>query len=284
MVTGASRGIGQCFARALAARSWNVILVARTSDQLEQLADELSRTFGIRAETISLDLAVDGAAAQLRQITMERELDVELLVNNAALGDKGEFSGLSPEGQSDVIRLNALALVEITRQLLPPMIARRRGAIINVSSTAGFQPMPYFAIYAATKAFVTSFSMALAEEVRAKGISVVTLCPGPTRAQSHTGDDRSKLPGGRQPAEEVVEAALRQTELQGGLVVPRLINKATVFSNRLMPLQLSARSLHEQCGLEIRRSRFRIRRPREHAPTIQNWAMPIAQLATRILR
>lgn len=241
LVTGASRGIGDCFARALAARSWNVILVARTSDQLEKLAAELSATFGIRAETVCLDLAVDGAAAELCRITMERELDVELLVNNAALGDHGAFLKLSPDRQSDVIRLNALALVEITRRLLPPMIAKRHGAIINVSSTASFQPMPYFAVYAATKAFVTSFSMALAEEVRAQGISVVTLCPGPTRAPSHTEVPPSKLPGGRQPAEEVVEEALRQSELQGGLVIPRLINKATAFSNRFMPLQLSAK-------------------------------------------
>ena len=241
LVTGASRGIGHCFARALAARSWNVILVARTTDQLEQLADELSGTFGIRAETVTLDLTVDGAAAELCRITMERELDVELLVNNAGFGDRGEFSKLSPEGQSTAIRLNALALVEVTHQLLPPMIAKRRGAIVNVSSTTSFQPMPYFAVYAATKAFVTSFSMALAEEVRAQGITVVTLCPGPTRAQSDTeGDSRSILPGGRQPAEEVVEEALRRIE-KGGLVIPRLINKATAFSNRFMPLQLSAK-------------------------------------------
>jgi len=113
-----------------------------------------------------------------------------------------------------------------------------------VSSTAGFQPMPYVAVYAATKAFVTSFSMALAEEVRAHGITVVTLCPGPTRTESRREEDSpSKFPGGLQPAEEVVDEALRQIDRHGGLVVPRLINKAMAFSNRLMPLQLSAKTV-----------------------------------------
>src|SRR5436853_3429441 len=109
----------------------------------------------------------------------------------------------SPDVQSNMIRLNALALVELTHHFLPPMIARRRGTIINVSSTAGFQPMPYVAVYAATKAFVTSFSMALAEEVRPHGITVVTLCPGPTRTEPENGENsQSSYPGGRQPAEE----------------------------------------------------------------------------------
>ena len=242
LVTGASRGIGNFFARALAARAWDVIVVARSKDQIEQLAAELSGAFGIRTEAVALDLTADGAAAELSRITAERGLDVELLVNNAAAGDRGEIRKLPLHEQSNMIRLNVLALVEITHHLLPPMIAKKRGAIINVSSTAGFQPMPYAAVYAASKAFVTSFSMALAEEVRAHGVTVVTLCPGPTRTESHTEEDsQSGFPGGRQPAEDVVAEALRQIDRQGGLVVPRLINKAMAFSNRLMPLQLSAK-------------------------------------------
>jgi short-subunit dehydrogenase len=240
LVTGASRGIGECFARSLAARGWNLILVARTTDRLEQLAAELSAAFGIRAETVTLDLAGNGAAAELRRIVGDRELDVELLVNDAGLGDYGEFTQIPPDRQSAAIRLNTLALVELTSELLPPMLAKRRGAIINVSSTACFQPMPYFAVYAATKAFVTSFSLALAEEVRGQGIHVVTLCPGPTRAPSHTDADfRSKVPP--QPAEEVVEAALRQSEQHGGLVIPRLSNRAMAVGARVIPLQLGAK-------------------------------------------
>jgi uncharacterized protein len=244
VVTGSSRGIGACFARALAARSWNLVLVARTRNQVEELAGELSGSFGIQAESIALDLTVAGAAAELRRRTIESGIDVELLVNNAGMGDRGEFAKLPLAEQSDMIRLNAGALVELTYHLLPSMVARRRGTIINVSSTAGFQPMPYVAVYAATKAFVTSFSMALAEEVRSHGIAVVTLCPGPTRTESHSKKpSTSKFPGGLQPAEEVVHEALLQMDRGGGLVVPRLINKAMVFSNRLMPLHLSARTV-----------------------------------------
>jgi Short-chain dehydrogenases of various substrate specificities len=206
------------------------------------VGDELAERFDIRVETISIDLASEGAATEIARFAVEHELNVELLVNNAASGDHGEFSSLSPESQSKVITLNTLTLVELTRRLLPPMIAARRGAIVNVSSTAGFQPMPYFAVYAATKAFVTSFSLALAEEVRGAGVRVVTLCPGPTRAPSHENIvSKSRIAFARQPAEEVVEAALSEAEAKGGLLVPRVVNKAMVFSNRLMPLWLSAR-------------------------------------------
>jgi short-subunit dehydrogenase len=242
LVTGASRGIGSHFARALARRSRDLIIVARSKDPLDQLANELSATFGIRVETVVLDLTSTGAAAELKRVVSERGLDVDLLVNNAGFGEKSEFLKTPFADQSNMIRLNTLALVEITHHFLPAMIAKRGGAIINVSSTAGFQPMPYVAVYAATKAFVTSFSMALAEELRSQGITVLTLCPGPTRTKPETAEDsQSGFPGGPQPAEELVEEALAQIERGGGLVVPRLINKAMAFSNRLMPLHISAK-------------------------------------------
>jgi uncharacterized protein len=229
LVTGASRGIGKCFAQALAKRSWDLILVARNLEALDQLAAELSGAFGIRVETIASDLTAAGAAAKLRAVTAERRLEVTLLVNNAGFGSRGEFSKLPPEEQSNMVRLNALALTELTHHFLPAMTARRNGAIINVSSTAAFQPMPYAAIYAATKAFVTSFSMALAEEVRNQGVTVVTLCPGRTRTPSES--------------ERVVADALREMERHGGMIVPRFINKVTVFSNRLLPRALSAKTV-----------------------------------------
>lgn len=243
LVTGASRGIGKHFAFALARRSWDVILVGRTQHQLQHLAQELTASFNVRAEAIALDLIADHAPGELARTITERRLDVEMLVNNAGLGNQGEFLKLPLDEQSHMVRLNALALVELTYHLLPQMIARRRGTVINVSSTAGFQPMPYVAVYAATKAFVTSFSMALAEEVRAAGITVVTLCPGPTRTVAKEEDSRSNFPGGKQPAEEVVEKALRAAGIQDGLVVPRLINKVMAFSNRLMPLRFTAKTV-----------------------------------------
>jgi len=229
LITGASRGIGKCFAQALAKRSWDLILVARNQKALDQLATELSGAFSIRVETIALDLTVDGAGAKLRAMTAERKFDVTILINNAGFGSRGEFSKLPVEEQSNMVRLNVLGLVELTHHFLPAMIARRSGSIINVSSTAAFQPMPYAAIYAATKAFVTSFSMALAEEVRSHGITVVTLCPGRTRTPLES--------------ERVVAEALRQIDRHGGMVVPRFINKVTVFSNRLLPRTLSAKTV-----------------------------------------
>jgi len=241
LVTGASRGIGAVFARALAARSSNLILVARTEDQLDQLAHELSDAFGVGVETIALDLTSSGAVSELCRTIYERGLIVETLINNAGFGSRGEFLKLPVDEQLSCIRLNVAALVELTHRLLPEMVERQRGAVVNVSSTAGFQPMPYAAIYAATKAFVTSFSMALAEEVRPHGITVVTLCPGPT--QNDNEGSQSSFPGGRQPAAEVVEAALAQIERHGGLVVPRLINKLMAFSNRLLPIHLSAKAV-----------------------------------------
>lgn len=242
LVTGASRGIGAYFAKALAARSWNLIVVARSKDRLEQLAAELSGGFGVQVEAIPMDLTQSGAPADLARIVGERGLEVELLVNNAGHGDRGRVATLTAEDQSDMIRLNVLALVELTRFLLPAMIAKGRGAIINVSSTAGFQPMPSVAVYAASKAFVTSFSMALAEEVRGHGITVVTLCPGPTQTAPSTAKSAgSRFPGGFQPAEELVEQTLRCLDRGGGLVVPRFINKMMAFTNRLMPLHLAAK-------------------------------------------
>jgi uncharacterized protein len=139
-----------------------------------------------------------------------------------------------------MIRLNVAAVMELTHLLLPPMIARHRGAIINVSSTAGFQPVPWTTVYAATKAFVTSFSLALAEETREHGIAVVTLCPGGTRTNfleaSRYG--QRTLPGGLQAPEEVVELTLAALDRGGGLVIPRLLNKMTVWLQRVVPRSL----------------------------------------------
>jgi hypothetical protein len=246
LVTGASRGIGRSFAYALASRSWDLVLVARSEQLLRELATELSSRFGIHAEAIAVDLTSPTAAEELVRQTEARGIPIELLVNNAGFGETGEFSSASYERQSGMARLNTVALVELTHRFLPSMLARRSGAIINVSSTAGFQPMPFAAVYAATKAFVTSFSVALAEEVRMHGIRVVTLCPGPTRTESNAGDEGG-APGGRQPAEEVVAEALKQLDGNGGIVVPRLINKALAVS-RYLPLELSAKLVGRLLG------------------------------------
>lgn len=237
LITGASSGIGECFARALAARGRNVVLVARSKEKLESLAAELRAAHKVLAESLDFDLSLARAAARLGQTLRERGLKIDLLVNNAGFGARGEFWNLPLERQAEMLRLNCQALIELTHWLLPPMVEERRGAVINVSSTASFQPVPYTTVYAATKAFVTSFSMGLAEELRTYGIRVVTLCPGGTRTNFFQASQYGtrNFPGGLEAPEEVVEAALKALERGGGLVVPRLMNKAGVFLQRFVP-------------------------------------------------
>jgi uncharacterized protein len=245
LITGASSGIGESFARLLAARGRDVILVARSKDKLENLAEELSGRHGIRAASVACDLSAPGAAGILAKTLGSRDLGpVELLINNAGFGARGEFHALPLEAQEAMLRLNVEALVELTYLLLPAMVEARRGGIINVSSMTSFQPIPYAALYAASKAFVTSFSMGLAEELRPYGIPVVTLCPGGTRTNFVTigqAPTARRFPGRRQEPDEVAELALRELRRGGGLVVPRMVNKAIVFAERLMPMSLVPR-------------------------------------------
>lgn len=243
LITGASTGIGECFARALAARKRNLVLVARSREKLQALAEELRAQHGIEAVPLDFDLSVPGAAAGLAQTLRAEGLSVDLLVNNAGFGARGEFWRLPLDRQSEMLRLNVQAVVELTHLLLPAMVQRRQGAIINVSSTSSFQPVPYTSLYGATKAFVTSFSMALAEELRTYGIRVVTLCPGGTKTNFFVAGDykRRSLPGGLQEPKEVIADALRALDRGGGLVVPRFLNKFSVFVQRFAPRSVVAR-------------------------------------------
>jgi short-subunit dehydrogenase len=236
LVTGASQGLGKFFARALAARKQNVILVARSRDKLETLAGELKSAHDVSAETLACDLAAPQAGLELARALRERELSVDLLVNNAGFGLRGEFLKLTLERQLEMLRLHDAAAVELTYELLPAMIERGRGGIINVSSMAGFQPIPYAALYSATKAFLTTFSMAIREELRPTGVKVVTLCPGRLRADPEEGDsERSKVPGGEQAHEEVVAEALKKLDEGGGLVIPGRLNRLILTGQRLIP-------------------------------------------------
>jgi len=240
LITGASSGIGECFARALAARGHNLVLVARSKGKLETLASELGSKHAISAEAIECDLSAAGGATQLAQALHERQLRIDLLVNNAGFGARGKFWELPLKRQSEMIGLNIQALVELTHLLLPPMVAARRGGIVNVSSAAGFQPIPYTAAYAATKAFVSTFSQGLAEELRPYGVAVVTLCPGGTRTNffQASGYEHPSVLGPLQAPEEVVHAALKALDRGGGLVVPRFMNKFGIFSQRFVPRSL----------------------------------------------
>ncbi len=237
LITGASSGIGEAFARALSARRHNLVLVARNEEKLKNLAAELISRDGIRAEVLPADLSLPGAIGNLISFLDAQQIEIELLVNNAGFGAQGELLAVPLERYHQMLNLNVLALMDLTYLLLRPMLARRRGSLINISSTACFQPVPYTAVYAATKAFVTHFSMALAEEVRGTPLTVVTVAPGGTATNFFQAGQygRRSMPGGLQPAGEVVADALRQLDQGSGLVVPRLLNKATLFFQRFLP-------------------------------------------------
>jgi short-subunit dehydrogenase len=230
VITGASSGIGAAFARKLAARGRNVLLVARSEDKLIALCNELGRLTSIRAQYLTLDLQQPDAAAQLFEETQKRELEVDMLINNAG------FAKLDPNRELEIIQLNIRALVDLTHRFLLPMRERKSGTIINVASTAGFQAVPYMATYAATKAFVLSFSEALWDENRAHGVHVMALCPGVTETNFFEASKIDRPPMRTiQTPEEVVEAAIKGLSRKKSVVISGWTNWLTVEAERLVP-------------------------------------------------
>jgi short-subunit dehydrogenase len=181
LITGASSGIGAVFAQALAKRQTNLVLVARSQDKLNQLAQQLQEQYPIQVEVLVQDLTAPGAVKSVFEAVTQKNITIDLLINNAGFGTYGSFSESSLPKQLEMIQLNIMALVDLTYQFLPQMQQRGSGAIINLSSIAGFQPLPYMSVYAATKAFVLSFSEALWAENQEKGVKVIAVCPGPTK-------------------------------------------------------------------------------------------------------
>jgi short-subunit dehydrogenase len=245
LITGASAGIGREFAQQLASRARSLILVARREERLNELRDELIRNHP--------DLSVHNHKTNLANFTeidelvarLQREkLDVDLLINNAGLGDTGSFAISDPRRNDEMLLVNIVALTRLTRALLPQMISRKRGAILNVSSSAGFLPIPEFNVYAATKAYVTSFSEGLRAELQGTGVTVTALCPGPVHTEFQQVAKRS---GGKPeygpefvhvPVERVVRDALRAVEADRPLVIPGLIMKLGMFLVRITPMPI----------------------------------------------
>jgi short-subunit dehydrogenase len=244
LITGASRGLGMEFARALAERNYNLVLVARSAEPLHAFAAELRRSSPVSVVAIQLDLSTPGAGQILAEQLSRGGIPVELLVNNAGFGLRGEFRNLSLPSQLEMLRLNNQAIVELTYSLLPEMLERRQKGIINISSTAGFQPIPFASAYSATKAFLTAFSLALEQELRGAGVTVVTVCPGRLH-KKQSGDSaqpvKGKWAGVYQSPEDVVRDALRVLANGGGLTVPGALNKFSVFAQRLIPRKVVPR-------------------------------------------
>ena len=242
LITVASSGIGAAFARKLAKRGRNVLLVARSEDKLIALCNELGRLSGVRAQYVTMDLTETDAAARLLEETQKRELVIDMLINNAGFGSMGDFDRLDPARELEMIQLNITALVELTHKFLLPMRERGQGTIVNVASTAGFQPVPFMATYAATKAFVLSFSEALCEENRPRGVHVMALCPGVTDTEFFAAANIERPPMRTvQTAEEVVDAALRGLAKKKSLVVSGWTNWLMVAAERAVPRRLVTR-------------------------------------------
>jgi short-subunit dehydrogenase len=245
LVTGASAGIGAEIARLLAARGYPLVLVARRKDRLLELAGELSDQHGVRVETIAADLGKPTPRGRIPGRIEQLGLEVEVLINNAGFATGGEpFYKADPERELQQVRVDVEAVVALTSAFLPAMVGRGRGAILNVASTAGMQPMPYSAGYAAAKAYVLSFSEAIHQEVRGHGVSVTALAPGPVEtdfwqiAGWETSTGRSferSVPGALISPQQAARAAIQGLERGERVVVPGLPIRAAMLASRYIP-------------------------------------------------
>lgn len=248
LITGASSGIGRELAKLFAADQFNLVLVARNESRLAELASELRGRNGIEVRVLAKDLNLPTAPAELFEAL--RDIPVSILVNNAGVGWRGAFVKTDLSRSLDIMRLNMDALVRLTHLFAQPMLARRAGKILNVASTAAFQPGPMIAIYYASKAFVHSFSYALAEELDGSGVSVTTLCPGTTYTEFF---ERGNFGPVRAPftmsAKDVAVAGYRGLMAGKRVVIPGATNKIASFLAKRLPLAMTTavvRRLHRK--------------------------------------
>ncbi len=241
LITGASSGIGAEFARVLAGRGMNVVLVARSEGRLTALAENLHARHGVRAEVVAADLSRAGAAAALHAETEKRSRQIDMLVNNAGFGTYGPFETLDAGRDHEEVMLNVAAVVDLCHAYLPVMAQRGEGAVLNVASTAGFQPTPYMAVYGATKAFVLSFSEALWAEYRGRGVRVSALCPGPTTTPFFdvVGSEEGTV-GVRRTVAQAVATGLRAVEASRPSAVDGLANTLLAQTARFTPRAVMA--------------------------------------------
>jgi hypothetical protein len=253
LVTGASAGIGRAFAEKFARRGSDVVLVARDQARLVELAVDLNREHGVGAEVLAADLLTDGGLAAVEARLGDRARPVDVLVNNAGFGTFGRFAELDVDREVQEIELNVVALVRLTHAALRAMEARGTGAIVNLASLAAYQPAPNSATYAATKAFVHSFSHAVHEEARPKGVHVMLLCPGYTHTEFH---ERAELGDTALPefvwqsTDTVVDAALRDLDRGRSVSIPGVLNQTAAAFSSVAPAGISRRI----AGLVVKRS------------------------------
>ena len=245
LITGASAGIGREFARQLALRARTLVLVARREQRLNELRDELrNRNAQLNVHVRVVDLCDKSQIGELVRWLDENKIYIDFLINNAGLGDYGSFATSDSQRDDQIIQVNIVAPTLLTRRLLPQMIARKRGAILNVSSSAGFLPIPEMAVYAASKAYVNSFSEALRAELHGTGVTVTALCPGPVHTEF---GDVAKRPDGQPEqgpefvyvsVEKTARDALAAVEADRPLLIPGLAMKLGMFLVRITPMSI----------------------------------------------
>ncbi len=250
LITGSSKGLGLSMAHSLAKRKYSLILVARSEEQLVHLKKELSETYGVKVEVFATDLSLPGAALLVSKFCLENKLAVSILINNAGYGVWGKFENIVLEEQLNMLQLNINAVVELTHYILPILKQQPQSYILNVSSTAAYQALPTFSIYAASKAFILSFTRGLRHELRKGPVSVTCISPGPI----DTGfADRAGLSMLSEMAakfnmmpDTVAEIGINAMFAQKSEVIPGFTNKISAFAARLLP-----KSLLEQIGANI---------------------------------
>tara|TARA_B110000438_G_scaffold291898_2_gene329479 strand:- start:141 stop:929 length:789 start_codon:yes stop_codon:yes gene_type:complete len=232
LITGASSGIGECFAKTLNNLGANLILTARSEDKLLELASTMTN-----ANVISGDLSKKEFPDQLYNKIKEKNLEVDILINNAGFGYSGKFLDTSMQNYNEMINLNICSLTHLTHLFLKDMVKNKKGGIVNISSLASFQPIPYFSIYAATKAFVTSFTLSLYEEYRDKNIRVLGVCPGYTQTNFNKRAQMSSKPvaGYLMSSQEVVDESLRAYEKGKFIIINGKINRFAQLVTSLIP-------------------------------------------------
>ncbi|MEI5908796.1 SDR family oxidoreductase [Bacillus spongiae] len=233
LITGASSGIGKEFSYQLAEKGMDVVLVARTKTALDKLAEDITKKYKVKATVITADLSVEYAAKDISETIKEKGLVIDYLVNNAGFATSGEFLNNEKEIDHKQVTVNVQSIVDLTHEFLPSMVKRGAGTIINVASLVAFQPVPYMAVYSATKAFVLSFTESLAEEYRSKGITFFAICPGATNTNffEAAGD---KTPSVTRTPKQVVQTALRGIENGKSFAVDGKKNYFLAQSSRLL--------------------------------------------------
>ena len=239
LITGASSGIGEEFARRYAAQKKDLVLVARSQDKLNKLAEEFTSQHGIRVTVFALDLSEPDAAERLWEETNRAGLEIDVLVNNAGFGTSGDVADESPERLEQEVRLNCLTLTGLTARYLPAMRERKNGTIINIASTAAFQPLPHMAVYGATKAFVLSFTEALWSETRKDGIRVLAVCPGSTDTPFFEHSGEGVVVGKLRSTRQLLDNTMRALKTNKPSFVDGLGNAIVArFAVRVMPKRI----------------------------------------------